>query len=63
MSRIQVFDGQGRFIAAFGSKGSGVGQFSNLHGIAFDDETDMLYVADTGNNRVQVFKIERAPSQ
>jgi DNA-binding beta-propeller fold protein YncE len=57
--RIQVFDPYGRSIAAFGSSGSGVGQFRNLHGLIFDKEADALYAGDTGNNRVQVFKITR----
>jgi DNA-binding beta-propeller fold protein YncE len=60
--RVQVFDASGKFIARLGSGGSGIGQFRNLHGLVVDDETDTLYVADTGNNRVQAFKILRKPS-
>lgn len=56
-NRIQMFDKDGKFIAKFGSKGSGIGQFSNLHGLAFDSDSRLLYVADTGNHRVQVFKL------
>jgi DNA-binding beta-propeller fold protein YncE len=54
--RVQVFDKNGGFLAMWGRKGSGKGEFSNLHGIAIDNETGLIYVADTGNNRVQVFR-------
>jgi DNA-binding beta-propeller fold protein YncE len=39
---------------SFGSPGSGAGQFS-LSGIALNDATHVLYVADAGNNRVDEF--------
>ena len=54
--RIQVFDGQGKFLTAWGRKGSGNGEFSNLHGIAVDKATGVVYVADSLNNRVLVFQ-------
>jgi DNA-binding beta-propeller fold protein YncE len=54
--RVQVFDRMGKLIAKFGTKGSGNGEFENLHGCFVDRETGWLYVADTANNRVQVFK-------
>ena len=38
----------------WGGFGSGDGQFSNPQGVAVD-ESDNVYVADTANNRVQVF--------
>ena len=55
-NRIQVFDRTGKFIAKFGAKGAKKGQFGNLHGCIVDHETGWLYVGDTANNRVQVFK-------
>ena len=55
-SRVQVFDKEGRFIAAWGRKGSGDGEFGNLHGIIIDKPSGTVYVADTANNRIQVFK-------
>ena len=54
--RVQVFDKDGNFLAMWGKKGSGVGEFGNLHGIIVDKATGLIYVADTANNRVQVFK-------
>ncbi len=38
-----------------GSSGSGAGQYQNVAGVAADTSTDRVYVADTGNNRVDVF--------
>lgn len=49
--RIQVFDGAGVFLAAFGSFGSGDGQFKYPRQIAFG-ANDLLYVADASNNRL-----------
>jgi len=43
------------FKFAFGSQGSGDGQFENPTGIAVDSGGN-IYVADTFNDRVQVFK-------
>jgi len=60
--RVQVFDKEGQFLTAFGSKGAGNGEFGNLHGIACDKATGWLYVADTANNRIQVFKPAKAPN-
>lgn len=55
-NRIQVFDRTGKFITMLVGKGSERGQFGNLHGCIVDHETGWLYVADTANNRVQVYK-------
>ena len=57
--RVQVFDKDGKFITMFGKKGPANGEFGNLHGMIVDDETGLIYVADTGNNRIQVFKMTR----
>jgi len=38
----------------FGTQGSGNGQFNNPEGVAVDS-SDNIVVADTGNNRIQVF--------
>ncbi len=42
------------FLSQFGSLGSGNGQFRYPVGIAFDS-TGNIYIADSGNNRVQKF--------
>jgi len=54
-NRVQVFTREGRHITMWGSKGSGDGQFGNLHGLIVDKKTGWVYVADTANNRYQVF--------
>jgi DNA-binding beta-propeller fold protein YncE len=54
--RVQVFDKNGQFLTMFGKKGSGNGEFGNLHGIIVDKSSGWVYVADTANNRYQVFK-------
>ena len=53
---VWIFDGQDRFVRKFGRKGAGNGQFSNPHGVAFDDDNH-LYVTDMTNGRVQKFDI------
>jgi len=58
--RVQVFDKTGKFLTMWGKKGSGQGEFGNLHGIAVDRKTGHVFVADTANNRIQVFRPLRA---
>jgi sugar lactone lactonase YvrE len=53
-ARISKFDRTGRFIRAWGSFGTGPGQFDQPHGLAFDSQ-GRLFVADRGNNRIQIF--------
>ena len=54
--RVQVFDKAGNFLTMWGQKGAGDGEFGNLHGIIVDHGTGWVYVADTANDRIQVFK-------
>ncbi len=54
--RVQVFDRDGKFLTMWGRKGKGPGEFGNLHGIIVDKESGWAYVADTANNRIQVFR-------
>jgi hypothetical protein len=53
-NRIAKFDKDGRFIAQWGSTGSGPGQFTGVKAIAIDAQGN-VYVADVGNKRIQVF--------
>jgi DNA-binding beta-propeller fold protein YncE len=50
-----VFDSGGVFLSTFGSFGTGNGEFSMPQGIAVGGGGN-IYVADTANNRVQVFR-------
>ena len=53
-NRVAKFDKDGRFIANWGSTGSGPGQFNGVKALAIDAQ-DNVYVADIGNKRIQVF--------
>jgi sugar lactone lactonase YvrE len=58
-NRIQKFTAEGEFLFKWGKEGSGEGEFGlefwgGLHDIAVDTN-GYVYVADTGNNRVQKF--------
>ena len=45
------------FVDEFGSGGKGEGEFDYPRGLAFDSDNDLLYVADSRNDRIQVFEI------
>jgi hypothetical protein len=53
-ARIAKFDKDGHFIKSWGSRGSEPGQFNAIRGIVMDAQGH-LYVADAGNQRIQVF--------
>jgi DNA-binding beta-propeller fold protein YncE len=52
--RIQVFDSNGNFLTSFGSLGN-PGQFVTPEGVAVDSLSGNVYVADSGNGRIEVF--------
>ena len=52
--RIVKFSKDGKFIKAWGTGGAGPGEFNVPHGIAIDS-TGRVFVADRGNNRIQIF--------
>ncbi len=47
-----MFDKNGNFLTAFGSGA----EFENLHGLFVDTETGWIYIANSGNNRIDVYK-------
>ena len=53
-SRIVKFTKDGKFIAEWGKKGSGRGEFDQPHTLAFDSR-GRLFVGDRGNNRIVIF--------
>jgi sugar lactone lactonase YvrE len=53
-ARIVKFTKDGKFIKAWGKKGSGPGEFDTPHTLAFDSK-GRLYVGDRGNSRIQIF--------
>ena len=53
-ARIVKFSKDGKFITAWGHKGTGQGEFRTPHGLAMDS-AGHIYVADRENDRVQIF--------
>ena len=53
-ARVVKFSPDGKFIKAWGKKGSAPGEFDAPHGLAFDSR-GRLFVADRANNRIQIF--------
>lgn len=56
-ARVVKFSKEGKFIKAWGRKGSEPGEFDTLHRLAMDSK-GRLFVADRGNNRIQIFDQE-----
>jgi DNA-binding beta-propeller fold protein YncE len=53
-ARVVKFSKTGKFLLAWGKKGSAPGEFNVPHAIAVDSH-ERIYVADRSNNRIQVF--------
>ena len=49
------------FVEEFGTSGTGDGQFDTPIGIALDTINDLLVVADSDNDRIQVFELNSGP--
>ena len=56
-SRVAKFDRSGKFILAWGKKGTGNGEFDLPHSIRIDSK-GLVYVGDRENDRIQVFDQE-----
>jgi hypothetical protein len=53
-ARIVKFSKDGKFIMTWGKKGSAPGELNIPHALAFDSK-GRLFVADRGNNRIEIF--------
>jgi NHL repeat len=53
-ARILKFAPDGKFLKAWGRKGTGRGEFDQPHALAMDSR-GRLFVADRSNNRIQIF--------
>jgi DNA-binding beta-propeller fold protein YncE len=58
-ARIVKFTSDGKFIKAWGSRGSGPGEFGVNHSLAIDS-AGRIFVADRSNNRVEIFSPDGA---
>ncbi len=56
-ARIVKFSKEGKFIKAWGKKGTGPGEFDTPHALAMDSK-GRLFVGDRANNRIQIFDQE-----
>ena len=64
-TRVVKFDKDGKYIKAWGEKGTNEGQgakletrpnyFNNVHGVTIDPQNKEVYVNDRGNRRIQIF--------
>jgi sugar lactone lactonase YvrE len=57
VNRIMKFSKDGKFIKAWGKRGSGPGEFDTPHSIAIDSR-GRIFVADRSNSRIQIFDQE-----
>ncbi len=57
LHRVRKFNAEGQFITAWGTWGTGDGQFQYPHGILVGPNGS-IYVVDNGNDRVQVFNLD-----
>ena len=53
--RIQVFDLSGKFVAKFGTEGSGMGEFTTPVSAAVLSDGKIV-VSDLTNSRIQIFE-------
>lgn len=54
---LVFFDGDGQLLTTLGGPGNGPGEFWLPSGLAVDNERHLLFVADSYNARVQVFRL------
>jgi hypothetical protein len=54
-SRFVKIAKDGTWVKAVGTHGNGADQFSTVHSIAVDKQAGLVYVADRGNQRIQVY--------
>ena len=53
-ARVVKYSREGKFLNAWGSPGTGPGEFNGLHAIAMDSR-GRVFVGDRGNSRIQIF--------
>jgi len=58
---VQFFNPDGRFLLTLGVSGQGPGEFWLPAGLCYDRKERLLFVADSYNKRIQVFRLLAAP--
>ena len=61
-ARVQWFTPEGKYLFGLDSRGNGPGEFWRPHGLALDSRGH-LYVADSGNQRIQKFAVPDGDAQ
>jgi DNA-binding beta-propeller fold protein YncE len=61
VSQVQQYHSDGAFAGIGATAGTGNGELQAPFGMEFDSGTGNLYVADTGNNRIQRFSADLPP--
>lgn len=56
-SEIVLLDAEGAEVARYGGPGATAGLLAYPNDVAYDPETSQLFVADTGNARVQIWQV------
>jgi len=59
---VQVFNNEGQLLYYFGGHGTAPGEFQLPAGLAID-ANDRVYVVDSYNRRVQVYRYQGLPKQ
>ena len=54
-SRVVKIAKDGTWVKSVGTRGAGANQFNTVHAIAVDAQQNLVYVADRGNFRIQVY--------
>jgi len=54
--RVAIYDSDGNYLSSFGGAGLSLGQLDEPVGIAINPITSQVYIADTWNQRIQVFE-------
>jgi len=57
-NKIHIYDKQGNYIKSFGKEGESESSFDSPQGIMISED-GQIFIADTGNSRVQVFSLSR----
>jgi len=56
--RVDRFTADGQHIWALVARGSGPGEFADIHGFVIDEPGDRIYIGDRASSRVQVFDLD-----